>query len=116
MPQRHLQIIEHPRGVIRVRPPDLHVNIAEGTTTVCFTNHVGKPVTVVLNPGVNPNPREFEIAPGARGCSDLRPGSTGVFDYQIYLVPYQVYQTQEKNELPKAKGLCDPVIIVYIHN
>jgi hypothetical protein len=105
MPTKQLQILEHPPGKIRVRPPDVHVSRDHETTTLVFSNHLDQPVTVILNPLVNPKPPALRIDPGSRDSSDVSPPQGGVYPYQVYIGPGTAG--------PKAKGLCDPIIIVY---
>ena len=104
MPTKHLQIIEHPKDVVRVRPPDVHVSRRDEVTTLDFDNHLGEEVTVVLNPDVNPDPGKLNIAPGGSESSDIKPQQGGTFPYQIHI--------GRGTDGPKAKGLCDPIIIV----
>jgi hypothetical protein len=105
MPVKHLQIIEHPQGEILVRPPDIHVDRREKETVLQFDNHLEDEVVVTLNPLVRPDPPALPIAPGRSDRSTVSPQMSGTYPYQIYVGPRMGGR--------KAKGLCDPIIIVY---
>ena len=105
MPEKHLQIIDHPNGEVRVTPPDLHLNGKEKAATLHFNNHLGEAVTVTLNPLLSPNPPWLDIDPGASKSSNIEFTMGGTFPYQVYI--------GKGTGGPKAKGLCDPIIIVY---
>jgi hypothetical protein len=105
MPEKNLQIIDHPNGEPRVTPPDLHVSRLEGTTMLHFANHLGGDVTVILNPLLNPSPSALLIAPSESESAQITPKEGGIFPYQVYL--------GRGTGGRKAKGLCDPIIIVY---